>query len=130
MDLDDILYVTSGSLEVTRLPNGPAGEPVYEAALYDTIHDPCMLKGKGLKPEPGSEWMYAQARAKGLSPDAALDALTTLVAGAWLGHDWPVMWTSSTEWVRIPPNLTKGNPPINVRRPYPLPEESDDAAAS
>ena len=129
MDLRDVVYIIEGSLEVSRLlVDGPDGEPIYEAVLYDNTHDPCQLQNK--QPEPESNWRYGQARAQGWYTErAALEELVRLMAGDVLGHDWPVMWKSCTEWTRIPPTLVVGDPAVNVPQPQPSPLETAPPAA-
>lgn len=127
MELRDVLYIIDGSVEVTKLEETtPAGGPIYEAVLYDNTHDPCQVDG--LKPEPGSDWRNGQARAKAVgTPRAALATLTRLIAGRSLGHDWPVMWKSCTEWLRVPPTLALGDIEGSVpKAPRPEPESEAD----
>ena len=128
MDLSDVLYVIDGSLEVEELRQPTAEGHRFRATLYDNIHDPCMLQGEGLRPEPGSEWKYATATATGLLRRDSLEALARRIAGNTLGHDFPVMCKSVTEWMRIPPTLTAGNPPVNVQRPFSQPEPAAETA--
>ena len=128
MDLSDVLYVIDGSLEVARLPDGPGGEPVYEAVLYDNIHDPCRILE--LQPEPDSEWRYGLAKALGSDEPTSLGALIALIAGRHISYSFPIMWKSYDVTMRVPPSLVAGSPPINVRRPFappPQPEEQKTA---
>lgn len=124
MDLTDIVYIIDGSLEVTEHSDASGDGLDYVATLFDNIHDPCMVQGEGLRPEPGSTWRYAKAFASGPSQADALEALVRRIAGNSLGHDWPVMWKSTTEWLRIPPTLVVGDVSaiLNVRRPFKEPE--------
>lgn len=132
MDLTDVIYIIDGSLEVVEHPDASGDGLDYVATLYDNIHDPCMVQGEGLRPEPGSTWRYAKAIASGPSQEQALEALVKRIAGNSLGHDWPVMWKSVTEWMRIPPTLVVGDVSaiLNIRLPFKQeqPEETEATA--
>lgn len=129
MDLADVVYIIDGSLELEELPEPTPDGHRFRATLFDTIHDPCMLQGRGLRPEPGSQWSYATASATGPLRTDALRNLVERIAGNSLGHDWPCMWKSVTDWVRIPPTLTVGKilPILNKERPFHAPEASPAA---
>lgn len=104
MDLSDVLYIIEGSLEVGMLDvTGPKKELCYEAVLYDTVHDPCVVQFVG-KPR-------VDARARGWHTEkAALDELVLMLAGGVIGHCIPVLFETSLEWTRIPPTLVAGTP--------------------
>lgn len=129
MDLADVVYIIDGSLELAELPEPTPEGHRFIATLFDNIHDPCMLQGRGLRREPGSGYEYATASATGELRTVTLRNLAARIAGTNLGHDFPIQWKSVTEWIRIPPTLIVGdvNSILNKERPFHAPEESPAA---
>ena len=135
MDLADLMYCIKASdntpkLTVERLTDGS-----YQARLYDSIHDLCVVEGDSVRPPEGSNLSYAEACTTGPSSDGALQALVALLAGNSVGYSVPIQCKSFLEWLRVPPTLVAGMPVLtpladvqNAEEPYTPPAVAEATA--
>lgn len=98
MTLDEVVYQIEGKLEVVRDIN-----PVMdcEVLLKDKISELTMV----VVVKDGLVKETLEARATGVTEEEAKCNLVQLLRGNILRYDVPVMWTSSTVSLRIPPTL-------------------------
>lgn len=103
--LEEIAYIINGSLRVEDVSTGTAMER-FRAALYDAIADPVMVDVPSKAPD--RRFDKCEAKGTGPTPELAKQELVHLLRGRIISYEIPVMWTSSTTHLAVPPTLEAG----------------------